>query len=118
VRGFIDFLTAEPRSQAKTPFFCWFNSTRMHFRGITRAFRASSNTGLVALRIFQGDKAEDKRAIPGVLTGIVMHPLAEYYGQMKIMEWSRLREVPGAPHGVIIEAAKNAEGKLVNAICQ
>jgi hypothetical protein len=73
---------------------------------------------LVALRIFQGDKAEDKRAIPGVLTGIVMHPLAEYDGQMKIMEWSRLREVPGAPHGVIIEAAKDAEEKLVNAICQ
>ena len=68
-------------------------------KGITRVFRASSNTGLVAPRIFQDDTPEDKRAIQGVLTGIAMYPLAEYDGRMKSMEWSKLPKVPGAPPG-------------------
>jgi hypothetical protein len=64
-------------------------------KGITRVFRASSNTGLVAPRVFQ----DDKRAIQGVLTGIAMYPLAEFDGRMKTIEWSKLPKVPGAPHG-------------------
>jgi hypothetical protein len=67
--------------------------------GITRVFRASSNTGLVAPRIAQDDTPEDKRAIQGVLTGIAMYPIAEYDGRMKRMEWSKLPKVPGAPPG-------------------
>ena len=50
-------------------------------KGITRVFRASSNTGLVAPRVFQDDTPEDKRAIQDVLTGIVMYPLADYDGR-------------------------------------
>ena len=68
-------------------------------KGITRVFRASSSTGLVAPRIAQDDTPEDKRAIQGVLTGIAMYPLAEYDGRMKSMEWSKLPKVPGAPPG-------------------
>lgn len=68
-------------------------------KGITRMFRASSNTGLVAPRIAQNDTPEDKRAIQDVLTGIAMYPLVEYDGRMKKMEWSKLPKVPGAPHG-------------------
>jgi hypothetical protein len=68
-------------------------------KGITRVFRASSNTGLIAPRIFQDDTPEDKLAIQGVLTGIAMYPLAEYDGRMKVMEWSKLPKVPGAPPG-------------------
>lgn len=68
-------------------------------KGITRVFRASSSTGLVAPRIYQDDTPEDKRAIQRVLTGIVMYPLAEYDGRMKSMEWSKLPKVPGAAHG-------------------
>ena len=68
-------------------------------KGITRVFRASSNTGLVAPRIAQNDTAEDKRAIQDVLTGIAMYPLAEYDGRVKKMEWSKLPKVPGAPPG-------------------
>ena len=66
---------------------------------ITRVFRASTNTGLVAPRVAQNDTPEDKRAIQGVLTGIAMYPLADYDGQMKNTEWSKLPKVPGAPHG-------------------
>lgn len=68
-------------------------------KGITRVFRASTGTGLVAPRIFQDDTPEDKRAIQSVLTGIVMYPLAEYDGRMKSTEWSTLPKVPGAPPG-------------------
>jgi hypothetical protein len=68
-------------------------------KGITRVFRASSHTGLVAPRIFQDDTPQDKRAIQGALTGIAMYPLAEYDGRMKTMEWSKLPKVAGAPHG-------------------
>lgn len=68
-------------------------------KGITRVFRASSNTGLVAPRIAQNDTPEDKRAIQGVLTGIAMYPLAEYDGQTKSTDWSKLPKVPGAPPG-------------------
>jgi hypothetical protein len=68
-------------------------------KGITRVFRASSNTGLIAPRIAQNDTPEDKRAIQGVLTGIAMYPLAEYDGRMKSMEWSKLPKTPGSPPG-------------------
>ena len=52
-------------------------------KGVTRVFRASTKTGLVAPRIVQDDTPEDKRAIQAVLTGIAMYPLAEYDGRMK-----------------------------------
>jgi hypothetical protein len=68
-------------------------------KGITRVFRASSNTGLVAPRVFQDDTAQDKRAIQAVLTGIVMYPVAEYDGRSKSMEWSKLPKAAAAPHG-------------------
>jgi hypothetical protein len=67
--------------------------------GITRVFRASSNTGLVAPRIFQDDTAQDKKAIQAALTGVVMYPLAEFDGKMKSTEWSKLPRVAAAPHG-------------------
>src|SRR5580698_6828433 len=50
-------------------------------KGITRLFLSSSQTGLVAPRSFQYYTAEDRRAIQGVLTGIVMYPLVEYDGR-------------------------------------
>ena len=68
-------------------------------RGITRVFRASSQTGLVAPRIFQDDTAQDKAAIQAVLTGIMMYPLAEYDGQMKHIDWSKLPKLAGGPPG-------------------
>lgn len=68
-------------------------------KGITRVFRASSNTGLVAPRVFQDDTPQDKRTIQGVLTGIAMYPLADYDGRMKSTEWSKLPKVAGAPPG-------------------
>jgi hypothetical protein len=46
-------------------------------KGITKVFRSSTNTGFVAPRIFQDDTPEDKKAIQGVLTQVMLYPLSE-----------------------------------------
>ena len=68
-------------------------------KGITRVFRSTTNSGLVAPRIFQDDTPDDKRAIQSVLTGITMYPLAEYDGRMKSTDWANLKRVPAAESG-------------------
>jgi hypothetical protein len=47
-------------------------------KGITKVFRSSTNTGFVAPRIFQDDTPEDKKAIQGVLTQVMIYPLSDY----------------------------------------
>lgn len=64
---------------------------------ITEMFRSSTNTGLVAPRIFQDDTAEDKSAIQSVLESVVMYPLAEFDGKIKRIEWRNLPKRPGPP---------------------
>ena len=68
-------------------------------KGITKVFRASTNTGFLAPRVFQDDNAEDKRAIQSVLTGILAYPLAEFDGKMKSVNWASLPKLPAGPHG-------------------
>lgn len=65
--------------------------------GITRVFRCSTNTGLIAPRVFQDTTAEDKKAIQSLLPGIMMYPLAEYDGQMKATDWNNLPQAPPPP---------------------
>jgi hypothetical protein len=62
-------------------------------KGITRVFRATTNTGFVAPRIFQDDTPEDKRAIQAVLKQVMMYPLAEYDGMMRSKDWNALPNV-------------------------
>jgi len=68
-------------------------------KGITRVFRASTNTGFVAPRVLQDDTPEDKRAIQGVLQQVMMYPLSEYDGTMKSRDWSKLAKVPSSSSG-------------------
>jgi hypothetical protein len=68
-------------------------------KGITRVFRSSSNTGMIAPRVFQDDTAEDKRAIQAVLTQIMVYPLAEFDGRMKTKDWANLPKAPAPPAG-------------------
>jgi hypothetical protein len=63
-------------------------------KGITKVFRASTNTGLVAPRIFQDDTPEDKRAVQAPLRQVVMYPLSEFDGTMKSIDWSKLPQAP------------------------
>jgi hypothetical protein len=66
-------------------------------KGITRVFRASTNTGLVAPRVAQDDTPEDKRAIQSVLPGIMMYPVSEYDGTMKTKDWANLPKARPPP---------------------
>lgn len=68
-------------------------------KGITQVFRSPTNTGFAAPRVFQDDTAEDKKAIQSVLQWIAMYPLAEFDGQMKSTDWSKIKKVPSATAG-------------------
>jgi hypothetical protein len=68
-------------------------------KGITQVFRASSNTGFAAPRVFQDDTPEDRRAIQSVLQQVMMYPLSEYDGTMKSMDWSKVPKAPPASGG-------------------
>jgi hypothetical protein len=63
-------------------------------RGIAKVFRASTNTGIVAPRIFQDDTPEDKRAVQAPLRQVVMYPLSEFDGTMKSIDWTKLPQDP------------------------
>jgi hypothetical protein len=67
--------------------------------GITEVFRASTNTGLIAPRIFMDDTAADRRAIQPLLQQILMYPLAEYDGMMKSIDWSTIPKLPNPATG-------------------
>src|SRR5258708_18195013 len=62
-------------------------------KGITKIFRASTNTGYVMPRVFQDDSPEDNKAVQSVSQEIMMYPLTEYDGKMKSRNWTKLRHV-------------------------
>ena len=68
-------------------------------KGITKVFRSSTNTGFVAPRIFQDDTPEDKKAIQGVLTQVMIYPLSEYDGTVKSHDWNKIPKVAAAASG-------------------
>jgi hypothetical protein len=68
-------------------------------QGITEVFRASTNTGFIAPRIFLDDTAEDRRAIQPLLQQVMMYPLAEYDGMMKSIDWSTIPKLPNPATG-------------------
>ena len=68
-------------------------------KGITKVFRASTNTGFVAPRIFQDDTAEDKKAIQSVLTHVMFYPLSDFDGTMKSYDWNKIPKVAAAASG-------------------
>jgi len=67
--------------------------------GITKVFRSPTNTGFFGPRAFQDDTAEDKRAIQDVISLIDVYPLAEFTGQMKKRDWSKLPVFPQPESG-------------------
>jgi hypothetical protein len=81
------YLLVGPNWQGETP------------KGITQVFRSSTHTGFIAPRVFQDDTPEDKRAVQGVLSSIMMYPVAEYDGRMKTIDWRNIKKVPAAGGG-------------------
>jgi len=68
-------------------------------KGITRVFRAKTNTGFVIPRVFQDDTPQDKRAVQSVISGIDMYPLAMYDGTMKRRDWAKQAKLPAQASG-------------------
>jgi hypothetical protein len=68
-------------------------------KGITKVFRATSQTGAVFPRVFQDNTAQDKQAVQAVIDLIDVYPLAEYDGTMKHHDWSKLPSFPGGDSG-------------------
>jgi hypothetical protein len=68
-------------------------------KGITKIFRASTNTGYVIPRVFQDDSPEDNKAVQRVTQGVMMYPLADYDGKMKLRDWTKLRHELSATGG-------------------
>ncbi len=62
--------------------------------GIAKVFRSSTSTGFIAPRIFQSDTPDDNRAIQPVLRQVLMYPLADYDGTMKVEDWRQIRTLP------------------------
>jgi hypothetical protein len=64
--------------------------------GISATFRCATRIGCVFPRVFQSDKAEDKKAVQAVITKIAAYPLSKFDGKEKVTDWSKLKEYPGA----------------------
>ena len=81
------YLLAGPNWNGKVP------------RGITKVFRAKTNTGVVIPRVFQDDAPEEKKAVQSVIDGIDLYPLAEFDGKMKRRDWSKQPNFPSQSQG-------------------
>jgi hypothetical protein len=68
-------------------------------KGITRVFRATTNSGVVIPRVFQADDAGDKKAVQPLISQIMMYPVAEFDGTMKSNDWSTAKKLPAASEG-------------------
>jgi hypothetical protein len=68
-------------------------------KGITKVFRASTNTGYVIPRVFQDDSPEDNKAVQSLINQIMMYPVAEFDGKMKTRDWSQLKKMPSIASG-------------------
>ncbi len=62
-------------------------------KGITKAFRSSSKSGMLVPRVFQNDTPEDRKAVQEVISLIDVYPLAEFTGKMKKRDWSKLPNI-------------------------
>jgi len=76
------YLLVGPHWQGETP------------RGISKVFRSSTSTGIVAPRIAQNDTPADKKAVQEPLTQVLIYPLAEYDGTMQRIDWKTLPRLP------------------------
>jgi hypothetical protein len=68
-------------------------------KGITKVFRATTNSGYVVPRVFSEDTAEDKQIVRNVTREVMMYPLAEFDGKMKSRDWTTLPKTPSTSSG-------------------
>lgn len=63
--------------------------------GITDVFRCSTTLAAAIPRVFQDDTAEDRKAIQPVINQVVVYPLKDFTGKMKMIEWNKAPTIPG-----------------------
>ncbi|MEN0105487.1 MAG: DUF1254 domain-containing protein [Pseudomonas sp.] len=68
-------------------------------KGITKVFRARTNTGFVIPRVFQDDTDADRKAIQATINRIDMYPLSQFTGKEKQQQWSKLPHFPEQTKG-------------------
>jgi len=64
--------------------------------GINGVVRSSTNFAATMPRIFLNDTPEDKAAIQPALNQILIYPLSQFDGKMKIKDWSKMPKVERA----------------------
>ncbi|WP_210249329.1 DUF1254 domain-containing protein [Neorhizobium alkalisoli] len=65
-------------------------------KGITKVFRARTNTAFIVPRVFMDDTASDREAIQEVISKIDMYPLGQFDGKFKEHDW-RVLPTLGSP---------------------
>jgi hypothetical protein len=68
-------------------------------KGINDVFRSPTDLAAVLPRVFQDDTPEDKAAIQGVLSRVMVYPLSEYDGTMKTKDWKKIPDFPAQGGG-------------------
>jgi hypothetical protein len=68
-------------------------------RGITKVFRAATNTGYVIPRVFQDDSPEGNKIVRSLTQQVMMYPFAGFDGKMKSRDWSQLVKTPSTSSG-------------------
>lgn len=63
-------------------------------KGINAAFKVDTAVGAVLPRIFMADTTEDRAEIQSVVNQVVMYPLADFNGKMKVVDWNKTPSMP------------------------
>jgi hypothetical protein len=80
-------------------------------KGITAALRSTTDLVFVVPRIFKDSTAEDTEAVQPVIDRIVMYPLSQFDGTMKIKNYGKAPDFPVPPPA---PDAPKGESKWVN----
>ena len=65
--------------------------------GIKAIIRSNTEMCFIGPRIFLNDTDEDRKAIQPIINQINAYPLAEFDGEMKIMDWANTPSFPAPP---------------------
>jgi hypothetical protein len=67
--------------------------------GITKVFRAESNTGVLIPRVYQDDTAQDKKSVQSALSGVNAYALSRYTGRVQRVDWAKQPRFPAQAGG-------------------
>lgn len=62
--------------------------------GVTSVIHSPTDLTAVFPRVFQDDTPEDKKAIQPLLNQVMVYPLTEFDGKMKVRDWSKFDSFP------------------------